>query len=89
MNLILDLPQDLEHQLAKEATQLGLSLPEYALRLLSSENARRGTGQVKTGAELVDWWQRERVIGSRRDITDSSGHARRIRQKAEQRNRPE
>lgn len=89
MSLILDLPQELEHQLAKEATKLGLSLPEYALRLLSSENERRSTGQVRTGAELVDWWQREKVIGSRRDITDSSGHARRIRQTAERRNRPE
>jgi hypothetical protein len=89
MSLILDLPQELEHQLAKEATQLGLSLPEYALRLLSSENERRTTARARSGAELVDWWRREGVIGSRLDISDSSGHARQIRRKAERRGQAE
>jgi hypothetical protein len=45
--------------------------------------------RARSGAELVDWWRREGVIGSRRDISDSSGHARQIRQKAERRGQTE
>jgi hypothetical protein len=36
MSITLDLPQELERELSMEATRLGLSLSEYALRLLSS-----------------------------------------------------
>jgi hypothetical protein len=40
-----------------EATRLGLSLSEYALRLLSSG---RVMGNLPTtGAEMVAYWQRE------------------------------
>jgi hypothetical protein len=35
MSITLDLPQELERELSMEATRLGLSLSEYALRLLS------------------------------------------------------
>jgi predicted nucleic acid-binding protein len=80
---MLDLPQELESELAIEATQLGLSLTEYVLRLLSTRSI---VGQLPTtGAELVAYWQREGVIGARPDITDSQAHARQIRHKAERR----
>jgi len=80
---MLDLPQELESELAIEATQLGLSLTEYVLRLLSTRSI---VGQLpNTGAELVAYWQREGVIGARPDITDSQAHARQIRHKAERR----
>ena len=83
MNITLDLPQELEGELATEATQLGLSLAEYALRLLST---RALVGHMPTtGAELVAYWQREGVIGTRPDITDSQAHARQIRHSAERR----
>jgi hypothetical protein len=83
MSIMLDLPQELESELAIEATQLGLSLTEYVLRLLSTRSI---VGQLPTtGAELVAYWQREGIIGARPDITDSQAHARQIRHKAERR----
>ena len=85
MSIVLDLPQELESELATEATQLGWSLTEYVLRLLSTRSL---VGQLPTtGAELVAYWQREGVIGTRRDITDSQAHARQIRRQAERRPR--
>jgi hypothetical protein len=36
MSIMLDLPQELESELATEATQLGLSLTEYVLPLLAT-----------------------------------------------------
>lgn len=85
MSIALDLPEELENELSAEAAQLGLSLPEYVLRVLS-------TGVVvgkrpKTGAELVDYWENEGLIGTRSDITDSQQHARQIRNEAERRPR--
>ena len=82
MNIAVDLPEELENQLSVEAAELGLSLPQYVPRVLS-------TGVVigkklKTGAELVDYWQKEGVIGGRSEITDSQARARQIRNKAEQ-----
>lgn len=85
MSIAVDLPEELENELSAEAAQLGLSLPEYVLRVLS-------TGVVigkkpKTGAELVNYWQNEGLIGSRSDITDGQAHARQVRNEAEQRPR--
>jgi hypothetical protein len=83
MSIMLDLPQELESELATEATQLGLSLTEYVLRLLST---RSFVGALPTtGAELVAYWQRKGAIGTRPDITDSHAHARQIRHQAERR----
>jgi hypothetical protein len=85
MRIILDLPEELENELSAEAAQLGLSLPEYVLRVLS-------TGIIigkkpKTGAELVEYWQNEGLIGTRSEITDSQARARQIRERAEHRTR--
>lgn len=54
MSVAVDLPEELEKELSAEAAELGLSLPEYVLRVLS-------TGIVigkkpRTGAELVEYW---------------------------------
>lgn len=69
MTLTLDLPKELESELSTEAARLGLSLSEYAQRLLAGG---QGAGAApKTGAELLAYWSREGVIGSRPDITDS------------------
>lgn len=38
-----------------------------------------------SGAELVAYWRREGVIGSRPDIADSQAHARAARARAERR----
>jgi hypothetical protein len=85
MSITLDLPQELERELATEATHLGLSLSAYVLRLLSARSLVGST--PTTGAELVAYWQREGVIGTRPDITDSQAYARQLRHKAERRSR--
>jgi hypothetical protein len=85
MSITLDLPQELESELTTEATQLGLSLSEYVLRLLSTRSL---AGPITTtGAELVAYWQREGVIGTRPEIMDSQVHARQLRHQAERRSR--
>jgi hypothetical protein len=86
VSITLDLPDDLERELMSEAERLGLTLPEYALRLLSVPRFVGGSAP-KTGAELVAYWGAAGVIGSRPDITDSQAHARELRAKAEQRTR--
>ena len=51
MTLTIELPGDLERELAAEAERLGLSLDEYALRVLLTRSA--GAAPPRTGAELV------------------------------------
>ena len=85
MSITLDLPEELENELSAEATQLGLSLPEYILRVLSTGLIMDKT--PKTGAELVEYWQSEGLIGTRPDITDTQARARQIREQAQRRTR--
>lgn len=83
MTLTLELPRELEEKLTTEASRLGLPLEAYALRLLGDEATVQAP--PRNGAELVAYWRREGVIGSRPDIEDSQAHAREIRQQAERR----
>lgn len=83
MSITLELPQELEFALVSEANQQGLSVQDYALRLLATSLLPED--KPKTGAELVEYWQREGVIGSRPEITDSQAHARQLRERAERR----
>jgi hypothetical protein len=83
MTITLDLPENLEHELAEEAERLGLSLPEYALRVLTA--GRLVAPMLTNGAELVAYWQREGLIGARPEISDSQEYARRLRVAAERR----
>lgn len=85
MTLTLDLPQDLERRLEEEARRLGLSVDAYATQLLGG-GSREEEGP-RNGAELVEYWRRKGVIGSRSDIEDSAAHAREIRRRAERRDR--
>jgi hypothetical protein len=87
MVLTLELPKELESALVNEAEQVGLSLPEYTLRLLLSRPLLKTA--PKSGAELVAYWQKAGVIGMRSDITDSQQHARKLRAKAEHRQQHE
>ncbi len=82
MSITLDLPEELESDLSIEAARLSLSLPEYALRLLSTALT---TSKPKTGADLVEYWQDEELVGTRPDIADSRIHARQLRDRAERR----
>jgi hypothetical protein len=83
MSLTLELPQDLEQELEKEAGRLGLPLSEYALRVLAMGRFMKET--PKTGADLVAYWQDEGLVGPRSDIQDSQEHARRLRREVERR----
>jgi hypothetical protein len=86
MNLALDLPPDLETELSAEAEKLNLSLSEYVLRLLAG--GRTASSAPQTGVELLAYWQREGLIGTRRDITDSLAHAKTLRDEAQRMARP-
>jgi hypothetical protein len=85
MSLLLDLPIDLENELAAEARRLGISVSDYALRVLAAW--RTPNDMPSNGAELLTYWHKLGVIGMREDITDAPQHARVIRQQAEFRER--
>ena len=85
MSLVIDLPHELETELAAEAARLGLPLPEYALRLLAG--GRGPSPTVRSGAELLAYWQDEGLIGTRPEIADGPTHARGLREQAQRRAR--
>lgn len=82
MTITLDLPIELERELTREAARLGLPVAEYALRVLTRSHAHPSGGAAPlTGAELVDYWNREGVIGSREDIDDPVSFVRGLRER--------
>jgi hypothetical protein len=81
MSITIDLPQELLSELSTEAERLGLSLSDYVVRMLSLARGKR----PKLGAELIEYWQSEGLIGSRTDVTDSQEYARQLREQAEHR----
>lgn len=83
MSLVLDLPAELENELAAEASRLRLPIAEYVLRLLAG--GRTLSAAPCTGAELLAYWQGEGLIGTRQEIADSSAHARALRVQAQKR----
>jgi hypothetical protein len=86
MTLVLDLPPELETELAAEAARLGLPLSEYAVRLLAG--GRGPSSGPRSGADLLAYWRSEGLVGTRPDITDSAAHARALREEAQRRRRP-
>jgi len=88
MTITLDLPSELEEEMSQEAARLGLPLAEYALRVLVSNRIPQSAGDAPlTGEELVEFWSREGVIGSRRDIDDPVAFARELRERNQNRMR--
>ncbi|HUY35162.1 MAG TPA: hypothetical protein VMV69_20625 [Pirellulales bacterium] len=85
MNLILELPPELETQLAAEAAQLRLPISEYALRLLAVGRIQVPT--PRSGAELLAYWQGAGLVGTRPDIEDAPAHVRALRRQSEKRER--
>ena len=83
MSVQLDLPQNLRDELTVEASQLKISLTDYILDLLEKRQAPEE--KPKTGAELVAYWKKENLIGSRPDIQDSQTHAQFIRKQTQTR----
>jgi hypothetical protein len=85
MSLVLDLPGELETELAAEAASFGLPLPDYVLRLLSG--GRAPSSPPRTGADVLAYWQRENLVGTRPEIADSPAHARTLREQSQRRPR--
>ena len=86
MTLTLDLPPDLEARVKSEAARRGVSPTECVLEVLGA--AMPDGPMPTTPAELVDYWEREGVLGiwaDRTDIPDSPEYARLLRRQAEQR----
>lgn len=83
MTITLEIPQELEEELSGEAEKINLSLSEYILRLLFTRQVVNNS--PKTGAQLVNYWQKEGLINSRLYIKDSQEYATKIRYKAEHR----
>jgi hypothetical protein len=87
VTITLNLPSQLEEELSQEAARLGMPLAEYALRVLASSRTPQSSDVPLTGADLVDYWTREGVIGSRRDIEDPVAFARELRERSQNRTR--
>ncbi len=97
MTLILELTPEQEQQLELEARQRNLDATSYAITLLFEQGtAEEGLDKPLppvgplppvngTGADLVAYWEREGLVGSRPEIEDSLEHAREIRRTAERR----
>lgn len=86
VTLTLDLPGDLRHELEEAAAQRGMRLSDYALELLASgSSSRSATPLPRNGAELVEFWKREGLIGTRPDIQDPVEYARELRERAQTR----
>lgn len=79
----LSLPDELAGTLGNAASRLGMSLPDYALCVLS--NVSQPTTSIKNGTDLVSYWQSAGVIGTRPEILDSQAHARTLREQAQRR----
>lgn len=83
MSQTVELPDDLVDALTEEASRLGLSLPDYAVRLLSA--ACPSVASIHSGADLVAFWRAEGLVGSLPHIADSQTEARRLREQAQRR----
>jgi putative addiction module component (TIGR02574 family) len=79
--------QELERRLAaaEAAPELAIPWEQVRSRLRAIAVARLPNPMPRTGAELVAYWEREGLLGTRPDITDPSGHARTLRENAEKR----
>jgi hypothetical protein len=85
MSIKIDLPHELEVELTNEAAQFGMGLEDYIGRLLAGGKVL--VPDIRSGQDLVAYWQAAGVIGSRRTIRDSQKHARRLRSQVERRRR--
>jgi hypothetical protein len=83
MRLVLELPPQLESELAAQAARLRLPLAEYAVRVLAGASV--GDPKPTNGAELVAYWETEGLIGTRADITDPVEHNRDLRRRVQTR----
>lgn len=69
--------------MVKYPTLINLSLADYILYMITVRQVLNNP--PKTGAELVNYWQKEGLINSHPEIKDSQEYARQIRYCAEHR----
>lgn len=55
--------------------------------VLTEARAKLAAHPLHTGAEILAYWRREGLLGTRPDITDPLEHAQALRQRAERRER--
>jgi len=83
MTLVIDLPADLERALAARAAEIGIPVEEYAVRVLASSG--NGAAKFSSGAEVVEYWKAQGLVGTKPSTTDPAAHARALREQAERR----
>ena len=82
MTLTIELTSEQEARLAERARQEGLPAEEYARRRLLADLTR-----PMSGAEALEYWRKEGVLGLFADRPDSPEYARELRRQAETRGR--
>ncbi|MGE0128817.1 MAG: hypothetical protein AB7U82_12120 [Blastocatellales bacterium] len=85
MSITFEVPSELALELEAEARRYGLSVATYILQIIADRQTAKNL--PRTGAELIAYWEREQLIGSRSDIADSQAYARQLRSEAESRHR--
>lgn len=86
MGLNVNLSTDAQNRLNAQAAALGLNPEDFAANLLEASLAAKEEHKL-VGAQLVEYWRAEGIIGSRPDITDSVAHSRKLRRQAERRSK--
>jgi predicted DNA-binding antitoxin AbrB/MazE fold protein len=70
----------------KEHQRVTVTIDENGARAANEAEREQPESTMPTnGAELVAYWKKKGVIGTRPDITDSVAHARALRRQAETR----
>ena len=85
MTVTMELPDELANRLQQDAAKHGMSLAEYIVHWLATEQLL--SVKPKNGAELVAYWDAHGLFGMRPDIVDSQAYARELREKAQTRQR--
>ena len=85
MTLKIELTAEERTQLSERARQEGLPMAEYARRRLVAELME--PKRPMTGAEALEYWRKEGVLGLFADRPDSPDYARELRRQAETRDR--
>jgi hypothetical protein len=66
-----------------------LTLPDYALQILTASSRpvkALPVGKLKTGAELVEYWLREDLLGPVPAVNNAPEDARKTREEVQNRN---
>lgn len=80
MSITLELPKRMETELTARAARLGLPVQEYVQRVLVAD--KTSPTCLAKGSQLVSYWRKEGLIGTRKDIHSSLVHARKLRKQA-------